>query len=76
MGQMNDSEFGHEGNEFLSTHPLLRWEASHFIKDEHGGKAIHPKLPIEVHLIGRVNITSIGHQSKSRIKKLTLIHLI
>ena len=21
MGQMNDSEFGHEGNEFISTHP-------------------------------------------------------
>ena len=69
MGQMNDSEFGHEGNEFLLTHPLLRLEASHFIKDVRGGKENHPKLPIEVHLIGRVNITSIGHQSKSRIKK-------
>ena len=67
---------GHEGNEFLSTHPLRRWKASHFMKDEHGGKAIHPKLSIEVHLIGRVIITSIEHQSKSRIKKWTLIHLI
>jgi len=46
---MNDSEFGHEGNEFLLTHPLLRLEASHFIKDKCGGKAILPKLPIEVH---------------------------
>ena len=64
---MNNSDFGYEGNEFVSTHPLLRYEALHFIKDERGGKAIHPKLPIEVHLIGRVNITSIGHQSKSRI---------
>ena len=65
---MNDSEFSHEGNEFLSTHPLLRYEALHFIKDEYGGKSIHPKLQIEVHLIGRVNITSIGHQSKLRNK--------
>ena len=65
---MNNLEFDHEVNEFLSTHALLRYEASHFIKDEHGGKAIHPKLPIEVHLIARVNITSIGHQSKSRNK--------
>ena len=63
---MNNSDFGHEGNEFVSTYPLLREEALHFIKDERGGKANHPKLPIEVHLIGRVNITSIGHQSKSR----------
>jgi hypothetical protein len=42
---------GHEGNEFLSTHPLLRWKASCFIKDECGGKAIHPKLLIEVQMI-------------------------
>ena len=76
MGPWTIPSSGHEGNEFLSTHPLLRWKASHFIKDERGGKAIHPKLPIEVHLIGRVNITSIGHQSKSRIKIWTLIHLI
>ena len=65
---MNDSELGHEENEFLSTHPLLRQEALHFVKGG-GGKAIHPKLPIEVYLIGRVNIASTGHQSKSRIKK-------
>ena len=34
-----------------------------------GGKEIHPKLPTEVHFIGWVNITIVGHQSKSRIKK-------
>ena len=76
VGQMNNSDFGHEENEFVSTHPLLRYEALHFIKDERGGKAIHPKLPIEVYLKWRVNITSIGHQSKSRNKMWILNHLI
>ena len=33
----------HEGNEHFSAQPLLRMKALH------GGKAIHPKLPIEVH---------------------------
>jgi hypothetical protein len=33
----------HEGSEYSSAQPLLR------MKDLHGGKAIHPKLPIEVH---------------------------
>ena len=41
----------HEENEFYSTRPLLRWKASHFIKDECGGKAFHYKLPIEVQMI-------------------------
>ena len=51
----------HEGNEYFSAQPLIRMKALR------GDKANHPKLPIEVHLIGRVYITSIGHQSKSRI---------
>jgi hypothetical protein len=50
---------------FFQLIPSLARRASHF-KGDYGGKAIHPKLPIEVYLIGRVNITSIGHQSKSR----------
>ena len=33
----------HEGNEYSSAQLLLRTKALH------GGKAIHPKLPIEVH---------------------------
>ena len=33
----------HEGNEYFSAHPLLRMKALH------GGKAIRPKLPIEIH---------------------------
>ena len=73
---MNDYEFSHEGDEFLLTHPLLRYEALYFIKDERGGKATHPKLPKEVHLIRRMNITSIGHHSKSRIRVCVLNHLI
>jgi hypothetical protein len=60
--------FGHEGNEFLSIHALLRWKTMPFIKDECGGKAIHPKLPIEVQMKWSVIITSNGHQSKSRNK--------
>jgi hypothetical protein len=59
---------GHEGNEFLSTHPLLRCKASCFIKDECGSKTIHPKHPIEVQMIWNVIVTSTRHQSKSRNK--------
>jgi hypothetical protein len=61
----------HEGIEFLSIHPLLRWKTTPFIKDECGGKAIHPKLPIEVQMKWSVIITSIGHQSKSRKQDLS-----
>ena len=67
MGPMNDSEFGSWGK-WVSTHPFLRRETSH-------GKAIHPKLPIEVQLKWRMIVTSIGHQSKSRSKMWILNHL-
>jgi hypothetical protein len=50
---------------FFQLIPSLGRRVVHF-KGDHGGKAIQPKLPIEVHLIGRVNITSIRHQSKLR----------
>ena len=58
------------GVSIFSTQPLLR------MKSLHEDKAIHPKLPIEVHFKWRVNITSIGHQSKSRNKMWVLNHLI
>ena len=71
VGHWNDSEFESWGEwVFFSTQPLLRMEALH------GGQAIHPKLPIEVHLKWRMNIISIGHQSKSRNKRWILNHLI
>jgi hypothetical protein len=56
--------------------PSLGRRALRFIKDEYGGKAMHPKLPIEVQLIWSVIVTLIGHQSKSRNKIWVLNHLI
>ena len=60
MGHMNDSKFGSQGK-WVSTHPFLRRETSH-------GKAIHPKLPIEVQLKWSVIVTSIGHQSNQGVR--------
>ena len=50
----------HEENEYFSAQPLIRMKALH------GDKAIHPKIPIEVHLKWRVNITCINQNQGTR----------
>ena len=60
VGHMNNSKFGSWGK-WVSTHPFLRRETSH-------GKAIHPKLPIDVQLKWSVIVTSIGHQSNQGVR--------